>query len=161
VNKTLADAHRRVFARPSVRAGSGSVSERDDRQRDGAPLNELIGQFDSIKFDELKAQIRIGWSRYFAAKSLFDVDSIISRGDRSTASANLGSVMQQVDSAIGRSRQEFSDAKLVESAFARRNRAHDQRDSECAVERLLIAPIRTAGRSCFAKRDAARELGAG
>src|SRR5689334_3792235 len=110
------------------------------------PLNELIGQFDSIRFEDLKSQIsnrlvEILRSEALSTSVSMQVGDAIDRLRPQT----LGSLMQQVDSNSTTHAKEFLTKGLL-SLLARDDTARTiNAILTTQIERLLIAPIGRLG----------------
>ncbi|HXQ73500.1 MAG TPA: DUF445 family protein [Pyrinomonadaceae bacterium] len=110
------------------------------------PLNELIGQIDTIKFEDLKEQITNRLVEILRSESLFTSVSIYFTDaiDR-LFPQTIGSVMQQIDP------RSVDEAKRFLSRGLLNLLAHDQTARTInailtsQVERLLIAPIGKLG----------------
>ena len=110
------------------------------------PLNELIGQIDPAKFDELKDQIANRVVELLRSEVLFDSVSVhFSDAIDKLFPQTIGSVMQQVDS------QSIDHAKRFLTRGLLNLLAHEQTARtinailSSQVERLLIAPIGRLG----------------
>ena len=110
------------------------------------PLNELIGQIDSTKFEELKNQIANRLVELLRSEMLFDSVSVhFSEAIDKLFPQTIGSVMQQIDS------QSIDHAKRFLTRGLLSLLAHDQTARtinailSSQVERLLIAPIGRLG----------------
>jgi uncharacterized membrane protein YheB (UPF0754 family) len=112
----------------------------------GRPLNELIGQFDSIRFEDLKSQISnrlvdILRSEALSTSVSMQVGEAIDRLRPQT----LGSLMQQLDSNSTAQAKEFLTKSLL-SLLARDDTARTiNAILSTQIERLLIAPIGRLG----------------
>ncbi len=110
------------------------------------PLNELIGQFDAIRFDDLKRQvsnrlIEILRSEALSTSLSTQVGGAIERLRPQT----LGSVMQQLDANSATRAKDFLSKSLL-SLLSRDDTARTINAILTAqVERLLIAPIGKLG----------------
>jgi uncharacterized membrane protein YheB (UPF0754 family) len=110
------------------------------------PLNELIGQFDSIRFEDLKSQIgnrlvEILRSEALSTSVSIQVGDAIDRLRPQT----LGSLMQQLDSNSTTQAKEFLTKSLL-SLLAREDTARTiNAILSTQIERLLIAPIGQLG----------------
>ena len=110
------------------------------------PLNELIGQFESGRFDDLKSQIsnklvEILRSELLSSSVSVHVSDAIDRLRPQT----LGSVMQQIDSTSTTRAKEFLSRSLL-SLLSREDTARTINAILSAqIERLLIAPIGRLG----------------
>jgi uncharacterized membrane protein YheB (UPF0754 family) len=110
------------------------------------PLNELIGQIDTTKFEDLKEQITNRLVEFLRSESLFTSVSIhfTDTIDR-LFPQTIGSVMQQIDSRSVEQAKGFLSRGLLNLL------AHDQTARtinailSSQVERLLIAPIGRLG----------------
>ena len=110
------------------------------------PLNELIGQIDSVKFEELKNQIANRLVEMLRSEVLFDSISVhFSDAVDKLFPQTIGSVMQQIDSRSIEQAKGFLTRGLLNLL------AHDQTARtinailSSQVERLLIAPIGRLG----------------
>jgi uncharacterized membrane protein YheB (UPF0754 family) len=110
------------------------------------PLNELIGQIDPIKFEELKAQIASRLVEILRSEVLFTSISVhFSDGIDGLFPQTIGSVMQQIDS------RSLDQAKGFLTRGLLNLLAHEQTARtinailSSQVERLLIAPIGRLG----------------
>jgi len=110
------------------------------------PLDELIGQLDYIKFDDLKAQISDRFIEILRSEALstsvsIQVNDAIDRLRPQT----LGAVMQQLDSDSTAHAKEFLTRSLL-SLLSRDDTARTINAILSAqIERLLIAPIGRLG----------------
>lgn len=110
------------------------------------PLNELIGQFDSIRFEDLKAQIsnrlvEILRSEALSTSVSMQVEQTIDRLRPQT----LGSLMQQLDSNSTTQAKEFLTKSLL-SLLSRDDTARTiNAILSTQIERLLISPIGRLG----------------
>ena len=110
------------------------------------PLDELLGQFDSIRFEDLKSQIsnrliEILRSEALSTSVSMQVGDVLDRLRPQT----LGSLMQQVDSNSTTQAKEFLTKSLL-SLLARDDTARTiNAILSTQVERLLIAPIGRLG----------------
>ena len=110
------------------------------------PLNELIGQIDSVKFEELKNQIANRLVEMLRSEVLIDSISVhFSDAVDKLFPQTIGSVMQQIDSRSIEQAKQFLTRGLLGLL------AHDQTSRtinailSSQVERLLIAPIGRLG----------------
>ena len=110
------------------------------------PLNELIGQFDSIRFEDLKSQIsnrliEILRSEALSTSVSMQVEETIDRLRPQT----LGALMQQLDSNSTTQAKEFLTKSLL-SLLARDDTARTiNAIMSTQIERLLISPIGRLG----------------
>lgn len=110
------------------------------------PLNELIGQFDSIRFEDLKSQIsnrlvEILRSEALSTSVSMQVEQTIDRLRPQT----LGSLMQQLDSNSTTQAKEFLTKSLL-SLLSRDDTARTiNAILSTQIERLLISPIGRLG----------------
>jgi len=110
------------------------------------PLNELIGQFDSIRFEDLKSQIsnrliEILRSEALSTSVSMQVEEVIDRLRPQT----LGAVMQQLDSSSTKQAKEFLSKSLL-SLLSRDDTARTiNAILSTQIERLLISPIGRLG----------------
>src|SRR5215216_172152 len=110
------------------------------------PLDELIGQFDAIRFEDLKSQIsnrlvEILRSEALSTSLSIQVTDAIDRLRPQT----LGAVMQQLDSNSALQAKSFLSKSLL-SLLAREDTARTINAIMSAqIERLLIAPIGRLG----------------
>src|SRR5215216_2228567 len=110
------------------------------------PLDELIGQIDSIKFEDLKSQlsnrlVEILRSEALSTSVSVQVEEAIDRLRPQT----LGSLMQQLDSNSTTQAKEFLTKSLL-SLLGREDTARTINAIMSAqIERLLIAPIGRLG----------------
>jgi hypothetical protein len=110
------------------------------------PLNELIGQFDSIRFEDLKSQIsnrlvEILRSEVLATSVSLQVSDAIDRLRPQT----LGALMQQVDSNSTMHAKEFLGKGLL-GLLSRDDTARTiNAILSTQIERLLISPIGRLG----------------
>jgi uncharacterized membrane protein YheB (UPF0754 family) len=110
------------------------------------PLNELIGQFDSLKFDDLKTQVSRRLLQFIRSEGLSTSVSIYFTDamDRLNPQT-LGSVMQQIDPRSIEQTKKF----LTRSVLGLLSRDDTARTVNAVlssqVERLLIAPIGRLG----------------
>jgi uncharacterized membrane protein YheB (UPF0754 family) len=124
------------------------------------PLDELIGQLDYIKFEDLKAQISDRFVEILRSEALstsvsIQVNDVIDRLRPQT----LGAVMQQLDSNSTAHAKEFLTRSLL-SLLSRDDTARTINAILSAqIERLLIAPIGRLGdhvsESAFQRASAA------
>ena len=110
------------------------------------PLNELVGQFDAIKFDELKSQVANRLVEILRSEFLFTSISIhFTEAIDRLFPQTIGAVMQQIDSRSLDQTKGFLTRGLLNLL------AHDQTARtinailSSQVERLLIAPIGRLG----------------
>jgi hypothetical protein len=125
------------------------------------PLDELLGQFDSIRFEDLKSQIsnrliEILRSEALSTSVSMQVGDAIDRLRPQT----LGALMQQLDSNSTTQAKRVFDKEPAQLACTRRHRAHDQCDLEHADRAPADRADWTTWRSRFAQRDGACECGA-
>jgi len=110
------------------------------------PLNELIGQFDSIRFEDLKSQISNRLVEILRSESLstsvsMQVEEVIDRLRPQT----LGALMQQLDSNSTTHAKEFLSKSLL-SLLSRDDTARTiNAILSTQIERLLISPIGRLG----------------
>jgi uncharacterized membrane protein YheB (UPF0754 family) len=110
------------------------------------PLNELIGQFDSIRFEDLKRQvsdrlIEILRSEALSTSLSMQVTEAIDRLRPQT----LGSVLQQLDTNSATRAKEFFSKSLL-SLLSRDDTARTiNAILSSQIERLLISPIGKLG----------------
>jgi len=110
------------------------------------PLNELIGQFDSIRFEDLKSQIsnrlvEILRSEALSTSVSMQVEETIDRLRPQT----LGALMQQLDSNSTTHAKEFLSKSLL-SLLSRDDTARTINGIlSTQIERLLISPIGRLG----------------
>jgi len=110
------------------------------------PLNELIGQFDSIRFEDLKSQlsnrlVEILRSEALSTSVSMQVEETIDRLRPQT----LGSLMQQLDSNSTTEAKEFLTKGLL-SLLSRDDTARTINSIlSTQIERLLISPIGRLG----------------
>ena len=110
------------------------------------PLNELIGQFDSVRFADLKSQISARLVEILRSEELSNSVSIhFSDTIDRLRPQTLGSVMQQLDgNSAGHAKQLLSKSLL--SLLSRDDTARTINAIMTAqIERLLIAPIGRLG----------------
>ena len=110
------------------------------------PLNELIGQFDTIRFDDLKSQISTRLIEILRSESLSTSVSTHFSGvvDR-LRPQTLGSVMQQLDSNSATHAKKLLTGSLL-SLLSREDTARTiNAILSTQIERLLIAPIGRLG----------------
>ena len=110
------------------------------------PLSQLIGQFESAKFDELKAQITARLVEILRSEQLStSVSMHFSDAIERMRPQTLGSVLQQVDPQSAEHVKQFLTRSLL-SLVARDDTARTINAILTAqVERLLIAPIGRLG----------------
>ena len=110
------------------------------------PLDELIGQFDSIRFDDLKTQISNRLIEILRSEALSTSLSIqFSEAMDRLRPQTLGAVMQQIDSNSTHSAKAFLSRSL-QSLLSRDDTARTINAILSAqIERLLIAPIGRLG----------------
>ncbi len=110
------------------------------------PLNELIGQFDAIRFEDLKRQVSNRLVEIVRSESLstslsMQVTEAIDRLRPQT----LGSVMQQLDTNSATRAKEFLSKSLL-SLLSREDTARTiNAILSSQIERLLISPIGRLG----------------
>jgi len=110
------------------------------------PLNELIGQFDSIRFEDLKSQIsnrliEILRSEALSTSVSTQVEEVIDRLRPQT----LGALMQQLDSNSTTQAKEFLSKSLL-GLLSREDTARTiNAILSTQIERLLISPIGRLG----------------
>jgi uncharacterized membrane protein YheB (UPF0754 family) len=110
------------------------------------PLNELIGQFDSIRFEDLKSQISSRLIEILRSEALstsvsMQVEETIDRLRPQT----LGALMQQLDSNSTTQAKEFLSKSLL-SLLSRDDTARTiNAILRTQIERLLISPIGRLG----------------
>jgi uncharacterized membrane protein YheB (UPF0754 family) len=110
------------------------------------PLNQLIGQFDAVRLDELKAQItnrllEVLRSEGLSTSVAAHFSDVVDRLRPQT----LGSVLQQVDSRSAEHLKEFLTKSLL-SLLSRDDTARTiNAILSSQIERLLIAPIGRLG----------------
>ena len=110
------------------------------------PLDELIGQFDAIKFDDLKTQISNRLIEILRSEALSTSLSIqFSEAMDRLRPQTLGAVMQQIDSNSTDSAKAFLTRSLL-TLLSRDDTARTINAILSAqIERLLIAPIGRLG----------------
>jgi len=110
------------------------------------PLNQLIGQFDSHKFDELKAQVTARLLEILRSESLStSVSGHFAEAIDRLRPQSLGSVLQQVDPKSAEHVKQLLTRSLM-SLLAREDTARTINSILSAqIERLLIAPIGRLG----------------
>lgn len=110
------------------------------------PLNQLIGQFDSGKFDELKAQVTARLVEILRSETLStSVSSHFSEAIDRLRPQTLGSVLEQVDPRSAEHVKQFLSKSLL-SLLGREDTARTINAILSAqIERLLIAPIGRLG----------------
>ena len=110
------------------------------------PLNELIGQFDSIRFEDLKSQISNRLVEILRSEALSTSVSIqVSETIDRLRPQTLGSLMQQVDSNSTTHAKDFLGKSLL-SLLARDDTARTiNAILSTQIERLLISPIGRLG----------------
>ena len=110
------------------------------------PLDELIGQFDTIRFDDLKSQISNRLVEVLRSEALStSVSMQVSEAIDRLRPQTLGSLMQQVDSNSTRQAKDFLSKSLL-SLLSREDTARTINAILSAqIERLLIAPIGRLG----------------
>ena len=110
------------------------------------PLNELIGQFDSIRFEDLKAQISNRLIEMLRSEALSTSLSIqVTDAIDRLRPQTLGAVMQQINSNSATQAKAFLTRSLL-SLLSREDTARTINAIMSAqIERLLIAPIGRLG----------------
>jgi uncharacterized membrane protein YheB (UPF0754 family) len=110
------------------------------------PLNELIGQFDSIRFEDLKSQISTRLMELLRSEALSTSVSIhVSAAFDRLRPQTLGAVMQQFDSNSATHVKEFLSRSLL-GLLSREDTARTiNAILSTQIERLLIAPIGRLG----------------
>lgn len=110
------------------------------------PLDELIGQFDSIRYDDLKSQISNRLVEILRSEALStSVSMQVGEALDRLRPQTLGSLLQQVDSNSTTQAKEFLTKSLL-SLLAREDTARTiNAILSTQVERLLIAPIGRLG----------------
>jgi uncharacterized membrane protein YheB (UPF0754 family) len=110
------------------------------------PLNELIGQIDSVKFAELKNQIGNRLVELLRSEVLFDSISIhFSDAIDKLFPQTIGSVLQQVDSRSLDQAKRFLTRGLLSLLAHEQTARTINAILSSQVERLLIAPIGRLG----------------
>ena len=110
------------------------------------PLNEMIGQFESAKFEELKDQVSGRLLEFVRSEGLSSsISSYFSDGIDRLRPQTLGAVMQQIDPTSVEHAKDF----LLRSLLSLLSRDDTARTINAIltsqVERLLIAPIGRLG----------------
>lgn len=110
------------------------------------PLDELIGQFDSIRYEDLKSQISNRLIEILRSEALStSVSMQVGEALDRLRPQTLGSLMQQLDSNSSAHAKEFLTKSLL-SLLAREDTARTiNAILSTQVERLLIAPIGRLG----------------
>src|SRR5262245_54067620 len=110
------------------------------------PLDELIGQFDTLRFDDLKTQISNRLIEILRSEALSTSLSIqFTDAMERLRPQTLGAVMQQVDTNSTRTAKEFLSRSLL-NLLSRDDTARTINAILSAqIERLLIAPIGRLG----------------
>src|SRR5262249_15606851 len=110
------------------------------------PLNQLLGQFDSGKFDELKAQVTARLVEIFRSETLStSISSHFSGAIDRLRPQTLGSVLQQFDPQSADQVKLFLTRSLL-NLLGRDDTARTINAILSAqIERLLIAPIGRLG----------------
>jgi uncharacterized membrane protein YheB (UPF0754 family) len=110
------------------------------------PLSQLIGQFDSSKFDELKAQVTARLVELLRSESLStSVSAHFADAIDRLRPQTLGSVLQQVDARSAAQIKQLLTRSLL-SLLSREETARTINAILSAqIERLLIAPIGRLG----------------
>jgi uncharacterized membrane protein YheB (UPF0754 family) len=110
------------------------------------PLDELIGQFDSIRFEDLKTQISNRLVEILRSEDLTtSVSMQVGEAIDRLRPQTLGSLMQQVDSNSTTQAKEFLTKSLL-GLLARDNTARTiNAILSTQIERLLIAPMGRLG----------------
>jgi len=146
VNKTLPKRVEEYLRGPAFAQEAEAFLNTTIDKAMARPLNELIGQFDSIKFEDLKAQISNKLIEILRGEMLSTSISIHVSGaiDR-LRPQTLGSVMEQIDSSSTTRAKEFLSRSLL-SLLSRDDTARTINAILSAqIERLLIAPIGRLG----------------
>ena len=110
------------------------------------PLDELIGQFDTIRFEDLKSQISNRLVEMLRSEALStSVSMQVSDAIDRLRPQTLGSLMQQVDSNSTRQAKDFLTKGLL-SLLSREDTARTiNAILSTQIERLLISPIGRLG----------------
>lgn len=110
------------------------------------PLNEIIGQIDSVKFEDLKDQIANRLVELLRSEVLFDSIAVhFSDAVDKLFPQTIGSVMQQIDSrSVPQAKHFLTRGLLTLLAHEQTSRTINAILSS-QVERLLIAPIGRLG----------------
>jgi uncharacterized membrane protein YheB (UPF0754 family) len=146
VNKTLPRKVEEYLRGPAFEQEAESFLNATIDNVMARPLNELIGQIDSTKFDELKNQIANRLVELLRSEVLFDSVSVhFADAVDKLFPQTIGSVMQQIDSRSIEQAKGFLTRGLLSLL------AHEQTSRtinailSSQVERLLIAPIGRLG----------------
>jgi len=110
------------------------------------PLDELIGQFDTIRFEDLKSQISNRLVEMLRSEALStSVSMQVSDAIDRLRPQTLGSLMQQVDSNSTKQAKDFLTKGLL-SLLSRDDTARTiNAILSTQIERLLISPIGRLG----------------
>jgi uncharacterized membrane protein YheB (UPF0754 family) len=110
------------------------------------PLNELIGQIDTTKFEELKHQIANRLVELLRSEVLFDSISVhFSDAVDKLFPQTIGSVMQQIDSRSIEQAKRFLTRGLLSLLAHEQTARTINAILSSQVERLLISPIGRLG----------------
>ena len=146
VNKTLPNRVEEYLRGPAFEQEAEAFLNATIDNVMARPLDELVGQLDYIKFEDLKSQISSRFIEVLRSETLSTTVSIqINEVIERLRPQTLGSVMQQLDSNSATHAKEFLTRSLL-SLLSREDTARTINAILSAqIERLLIAPIGRLG----------------
>jgi uncharacterized membrane protein YheB (UPF0754 family) len=146
VNKTLPNRIEEYLRGPAFEQEAEAFLNTTIDNVMARPLNELIGQFDSMKFDDLKQQVTQRLLQFIRSEGLSTSVSIYFTDAMDRLSPQtLGSLMQQIDPRSIDQTKKFLTRSVL-GLLARDDTARTVNAVlSSQVERLLIAPIGRLG----------------
>src|SRR5215218_1688200 len=146
VNKTLPNRVEEYLRGPAFEQEAEAFLNTTVDKVMARPLDEMIGQFDSIRFEDLKSQISNRLMEILRSEALSTSVSIqVSETIDRLRPQTLGSLMQQIDSNSTTHAKDFLGKSLL-SLLARDDTARTiNAILSTQIERLLISPIGRLG----------------
>src|SRR5215217_6909957 len=146
VNKTLPNRVEEYLRGPAFEQEAEAFLNTTVDKVMARPLDELIGQFDSIRFEDLKSQVGDRLVEILRSETLStSVSMQVSEAIDRLRPQTLGSLMQQADSNSTGQAKDFLTKSLL-SLLARDDTARTiNAILSTQIERLLIAPIGRLG----------------
>ena len=146
VNKTLPSRVEEYLRGPAFEQEAEAFLNATIDKVMARPLDELIGQFDTIRFEDMKSQISNRLVEILRSEALStSVSMQVSDAMDRLRPQTLGSLMQQLDSNSTTQAKEFLTKSLL-SLLARDDTARTiNAILSTQIERLLIAPIGRLG----------------
>jgi uncharacterized membrane protein YheB (UPF0754 family) len=146
VNKTLPKRVEEYLRGPAFEQEAEAFLDTTIDNVMARPLNALVGQFDSVKFDDLKAQVTRRLLQVIRSEGLSTSVSIYFTDAMDRLSPQtLGSVMQQIDPRSIEQTKKFLTRSVLELISRDDTARTVNAVLSSQVERLLIAPIGRLG----------------